>query len=166
MKRLLLVFLIFTCGSAFAQFTSTASHIRWGASLPAACHPTTGDVFFKTSATVGVYACLTTNTWTLLAGSGGSGTVGPGTTNTIPLFSAATVIGNSNLTQDGGTGQLIASKSLNGPAVTAGAFSATPIIDLSLCNRCELATTTANITSVSFTNKKAGDKFSLVIPQG
>ena len=39
-----------------------------GSSLPATCAITTtgGEVFFKTSATIGLYACTATNTWTLL----------------------------------------------------------------------------------------------------
>lgn len=55
--------------------TSIARHIRWGASLPATCQVGSGDVFFKTSATVAVYFCSATNTWTAFGTGSGSGTV-------------------------------------------------------------------------------------------
>ncbi|MHC4180245.1 MAG: autotransporter outer membrane beta-barrel domain-containing protein, partial [Planctomycetota bacterium] len=58
-----------------AQITSyTARHIYWGASVPAICNPTTGDVFFKTQApSLGVYYCSATNTWTYIDPAGGGG---------------------------------------------------------------------------------------------
>jgi len=56
---------------AFSQFTSTARHIGWGASLPATCRVTTGDVFFLTSGSIGVYYCSATNTWSI-TGTGGA----------------------------------------------------------------------------------------------
>jgi hypothetical protein len=68
--RLLITFL-FLSVAAWGQFTSTAAHIRPVSSLPATCKPGTGDVVFKTTATIGVYQCLTTNTWTAV-GTGGS----------------------------------------------------------------------------------------------
>lgn len=69
MLRLLLFLLL--APAAWAQFSSTAAHIRPVSSLPATCVPGNGDVVFKTTATVGVYQCSATNTW---AAAGGSGT--------------------------------------------------------------------------------------------
>lgn len=104
----------------------------------------------------------------IITGGGGTGggTVGPGTINRVPIFSTTTTVGDSNLAQDGTTGQLTASKSLNGPAPAAPVFSATPTIDLALGNRFEMPTMTANVTAVTFTHPKAGLKFSMVWPQG
>jgi len=53
--------------------SNTARHIIYGISLPATCTPNTGDVFFRTTATIGSYQCLATNTWTAM----GAGSVGP-----------------------------------------------------------------------------------------
>lgn len=48
--------------------STTASHIRYGPSLPGTCKPGTGDIFFKTTATVGPYYCSATNTWSTMGG--------------------------------------------------------------------------------------------------
>ncbi len=74
---------------AVAQVTGPASTIRFGASLPAACSSTGNNVFFKTSATAGLYVCKTANTWTLLAAGSGSGTV----TNAAALTLSRVVLG-------------------------------------------------------------------------
>lgn len=55
-----------------AQFTSTARHVTWGPTLPSRCSPNTGDIFFKTTATIGPYFCSAANTWTAISG-GASG---------------------------------------------------------------------------------------------
>jgi hypothetical protein len=49
---------------AFAQGTTT--QIRHGATLPAACSPANGDVFFKMGTGVGLYDCPSSNTWRIL----------------------------------------------------------------------------------------------------
>jgi hypothetical protein len=73
MKRLLLILTFLATFllplSCWGQFSNTAYHIRYGTTLPAACNPSTGDVFFKTSATIGAYQCLSTNAWTVFGGS-------------------------------------------------------------------------------------------------
>jgi hypothetical protein len=48
---------------------SVTQHIVAGPNLPARCSPGTGDIFFKTSATVGIYVCNTQNLWTNLLNS-------------------------------------------------------------------------------------------------
>lgn len=72
---LLVLFLLIVALPTHAQVTGPAGHIRFGSSLPGVCNPATGDVFWKTSATIGLYMCLTTNTWTAAGTSSGSGTV-------------------------------------------------------------------------------------------
>lgn len=62
--------------------TVAAGHVRFGATLPATCKTTTGDVFFLTSGTTGVYSCTSTNTWTQPGGSGSGATI-PSVTNLI-----------------------------------------------------------------------------------
>ncbi len=96
------LFILFFCASAsVAQFSSTAYHIAPGASLPATCQPGNGDVWFKTSATVGMYQCLTANTWTAVGGGGGAGT--PGTPVNSVQFNnpLGTFAGSSDLTFNG-----------------------------------------------------------------
>ncbi len=66
----------------YAQFSSTAYHIAPGSSLPATCSPNNGDIWFKTSATLGPYYCSAANTWSSMAGGGGGGTIA---TTTLPL---------------------------------------------------------------------------------
>lgn len=63
--------------------TVAAAHVRFGATLPATCKTTTGDVFFLTSGTTGVYSCTSTNTWTQPGSGGGGGATIPSVTNLI-----------------------------------------------------------------------------------
>lgn len=70
---LIFVILLFAVGVS-AQ--TTASHIRFGSSLPSTCNPSTGDVFFKTVVSpTEFYFCSATNTWTKLGTGSGSGSV-------------------------------------------------------------------------------------------
>ncbi len=87
--------LLFACLAfpALAQFSSTAYHIAPGASLPATCSPNSGDVWFKTSATIGMYQCLTANTWTAVGGGGGGGVTGSGVANQISYWTSTSAIG-------------------------------------------------------------------------
>ena len=56
--------------------SGTARHIYYGTALPSKCSVSTGDVFFKTSSTIGIYQCgPTNNNWTLVAGVSAGGTV-------------------------------------------------------------------------------------------
>src|SRR5437667_10199454 len=91
MKKLVLILILSM--SASAQPSLTASHIRFGTTLPSVCNPSTGDVFFKTTATIGQYQCLTTNTWTAVGSAGGA-----------VAFSAITSGTNSTATMTVGTG--------------------------------------------------------------
>lgn len=118
MKKLLLLFLLSI--PAFAQWSTTARHITYGTSTPATCNVTSGDVFFKTSATVTVYYCSASNTWTAMGGGGGSGTVTSiglaGTANQI------TVTGTSPIT-DSGSWTLSFPTNVTLPGTTTGTFS-------------------------------------------
>lgn len=68
---LITIILLCSCNLS-AQFTSTARHITWGPVVPATCNPNTGDVFFKTSATIGLNYCSASNTWSAVGSGGGS----------------------------------------------------------------------------------------------
>lgn len=111
MNRLyLLLLLIFSsCGGrvAYAQFSSTAAHIIYGTSLPSVCKPGTGDVFFKTSATVGPYYCSAANTWTFIGAAAGGAVNGPGssTNNALTIWdgTGGNLLKNSSLLFDGTT---------------------------------------------------------------
>jgi len=63
------------------NFSGAASTIpaQTGTTLPATCTP--GQLFFNTGSTPGqnLYACAPANTWTVLGGSSGSGTVSSAT---------------------------------------------------------------------------------------
>ena len=72
MYQLILLSLVLALGLE-AQITSrTARRLRYGTALPATCNETKGEVFFKTSATIAVYFCSATDTWTAMGASGGS----------------------------------------------------------------------------------------------
>src|SRR6478672_4961723 len=100
MKRLglLLTLLLLFVAIADAQIKTPAAHIRFGSSLPATCTPNTGDVFFKTSATIGLYQCLTTNTWTAVPSSSG---VPGGSTTQVQYNNAGAFAGVSGATSNG-----------------------------------------------------------------
>lgn len=123
---------------------------------PATC--TAGQFEFNSTGAA-FKGCTATNTWT--AFSIGGGTIGgSGTSNTVSMFTGASTIGNSNITQDVTNGQVGVSKALftATPAPTAYALNKT--IDLSTCNRCEIAALTGDI-AITFQNLKAGQKFSM-----
>ncbi len=94
LKTLALIFAMAGVSAAQSISSSTARHIGWGPTLPATCSPNTGDVFFKTAATIGSYQCLTANTWSVMGGSG-SGTVGSGTSPQVAYYTGATTTGSS-----------------------------------------------------------------------
>lgn len=87
MRKLLtaVTVLILAIGSFGQASSHTAFRVRFGASLPATCNPATGDVFFKNTATIGVYQCLTANTWTALSSLPGISDSGTILTFTEPL---------------------------------------------------------------------------------
>jgi hypothetical protein len=95
-------------------------------------------------------------------GSGGSGLSGM-TTNVLQVATSSTTIGDSQVSQDGTTGQISTAKGFNAPA-TVVTFGATPAFDLALGNRFEI-TLTGNITSSTFTHLKAGARGSIVYTQ-
>lgn len=74
--------------------------------------------------------------------------------NAVPLASAAATLVDSNLTQDGSTGQLSASKGLNGPFASV-TYSTTPVFNLANGNALAI-TLTGNVSSSTLTNIKAG----------
>ena len=83
MKAALLVLALGLSAYGQVVVNTTASHIRWGPNLPTRCSPNTGDIFFKTTSTIGPYWCSATNSWTF-NGSAGSGTPG-GSTNSLQI---------------------------------------------------------------------------------
>lgn len=93
----LVVFAVLTSPLVWGQVSnSTARHIIYSSTLPANCNPNTGDVYFKTTATVGVYQCATANTWTYIgSGGGGSGTPAAYTTVTPSATPTFTVTSNT-----------------------------------------------------------------------
>ncbi len=76
MKKIIIIGLLLATMLAQAQFSSsTAERIISGSTLPAHC--AVGDVWFKTTATIGLYECNTTDNWTGISGAGPAGPTGP-----------------------------------------------------------------------------------------
>ncbi len=86
------------------NFSGAASTIpaQTGTTLPATCTP--GQLFFNTGSTPGqnLYACAPANTWTVLGGSSGSGTVSSATAGQFGYYSAAgsTIVGHTLVAGD------------------------------------------------------------------
>ncbi len=74
MKALVLLVIYSTLAWAQQPGQKPAAQIIYGASLPATCNPALGQIFFKTTATVGPSYCDDTNHWTAMSGGGGGGT--------------------------------------------------------------------------------------------
>lgn len=80
MKKLLLFLLILWAAIPLsAQISQSTTPIGFGANLPATCNPISKSkvLFFKTTATAGLYSCTATNTWTIIGGGGGGGGINP-----------------------------------------------------------------------------------------
>lgn len=77
-----------------------ATHIHTSGTLPTNC--TVGDIYLKTGSGAGLYACVTTNTWTGPFGTGAGGVSGPGssTDNAVVRWDGAggTVLQDSLIT--------------------------------------------------------------------
>jgi len=120
-------------GAVDASGAVSTKPAKSGSSLPGTC--SVGEQFFKTGVTAGQnnYGCTATNTWTLESGSGGS------------VFTGSTASATTGIT---GT-------------ATDPIFS---LSDQSVKSptRFEPAALGANVTSVTFNNKTAGAKFSVV----
>lgn len=100
-------------------FGSTARRIQSGASLPALCSPNNGDVFLKTTATVGLYYCPVLNTWTLVGpGAGGppSGAAGGDLGGSYPNPSVVAVGGVTAANVGAGANLANAATALNTPS--------------------------------------------------
>jgi hypothetical protein len=72
--------------------TYTARRVRSGPTLPATCSPAMGELFWKTTGTIGLYTCPAPDTWVLLATGAGTGDVLGPATNTdtyIPQWDGA-----------------------------------------------------------------------------
>ncbi len=97
LRRLVVWSLLMGAGCATALVLAqspSALLIPGGTTLPPTC--VVRQVYFKTSATVGLYACLTPNVWTVVGSGGGGG--GTGTvTNTGNLTLAQLLIGNAGV---------------------------------------------------------------------
>src|SRR5262249_5299035 len=83
---------------------------------------------------------------------GGGGIGGSGTTNTLPLFTGSTTLGNSNITQNA-DGTNLAGKSLTWASTYKPTFNsgATTTCDLSQSNVCEVDFGAGN-TTLALTN--------------
>lgn len=118
-----------TCDAATDTYTGTSNSIR------SPSFTKVYDTFLITIGTLSAGTNLTVNTTVVVSkagtsSGGGSGTVGPGTTNVVAKFTAATTIGNSSITDNGttvATGELIDNSS-----ATTGPTCASPSNGLKL----------------------------------
>ncbi len=99
MKRLALAITLTACAFGQQPGQKPAAQVIYASSLPAACNPTLGQIYFKTTAPIGMYECLTTNTWSQMAAGGGgiSGLTSP----KVPKATSATTIADSAISDDG-----------------------------------------------------------------
>lgn len=95
--------------------------------------------------------------------TGGGGSISGLTTGTIPKAASSTTIDDSSLSQDGSTGQITSSKSIN-DTLTTVSFSATPTFDAALGSKFTI-TLTNNVTSSTLSNAKTGQNLTFVICQ-
>lgn len=121
MKKLLVLLLLLSAMAGAQVSSHTAFRIRFGSALPATCSPNTGDVFFKTSATIGSYQCLVANTWTAM---GGGGAVAGADTQVI-FNDAGAYAGNANFTFNKTTGVLSLLGGSGSPSIVCGSGVAT-----------------------------------------
>ncbi|MFN2532119.1 MAG: hypothetical protein ABR555_12565, partial [Pyrinomonadaceae bacterium] len=98
--RICFVFLLF-CGAVCGQ---TASHIKFGSSLPPTCNPATGDVFIKNNVSpTQYYWCSATDTWSQVGtgtGTGNVNTTGSPSNGNLTKFSGPASITNGDLSGD------------------------------------------------------------------
>ncbi len=99
MKQLLAT-LILLSGLAWAQNTPTIGNLPDnGPALPATC--TVGQIYFKTTTTTSLNACLSANTWTSLGSGGG---LPAGLTFVAPTLTVSTAgSGNGQMALSGNT---------------------------------------------------------------
>jgi len=96
MMRMLFLLLCFSAALFGQASSSTAYRLRYGPTMPATCKPSTGDVFFKTTATIGPYYCSAVNTWAAWTGAGGGGDM-LGSNNLSELTNTTTARSNLGL---------------------------------------------------------------------
>jgi hypothetical protein len=123
MKKLLALVLLTLALIAIVPVTGadrvvSSPYFRWGGTLPSTCSTTSPYLFFKTSATIGLYQCTATNTWTAV-GSGGN--IAATSDDTQVLFNSSDAItGDAGLVYNSATDALTVSGT-----VTAQSFVAT-----------------------------------------
>jgi hypothetical protein len=113
----------------------------------------TGGKTLKRATTTGI-AKLTSGVLSAASAGTDYATISGLTTGTIPRAASATTISDSNLSQDGTTGQIVSAKSISSPFTTV-TFSATPTFNAALGNVFQI-TLTGNVTSSTLSNPKSG----------
>lgn len=151
LTRALTIVLVFV-GLASPVTAQDRTHITSGSSLPANC--TVGDVFMKTGASAGVYACLSTDTWTA---SGGGGTPG-GSSGDLQVNNSGSFGGyagdsgtaNQVVTAISAAGVLTTSQVTNG--MLAGSIAASKLIGTDITTVGTITTGTWNGTKIDVTH--------------
>ncbi len=138
----------------FGQFTSTAKHIVNGTSLPSACTPLNGDIFFiESGGSLGPYYCSATNTWSAITGS----SVGTAFSNMTggTNITAAMIVGTGASLTVSGSGTINAT-SLGGSAaalyakLVSPSFT-TPTLGVAAATSINKITITAPATGATLT---------------
>lgn len=138
--------LFFACVCAHAQLV--ASHITWGTSLPITCSPFSGDVFFKTTAPVGVNQCLSPNTWTPIP---------------VSVGTVSTITGPSWLTWTFNAGTYTATLTGVIPASGVGGFDGVTVSGSPSAGQVPIATSP---TAATWQTPSAGTVNTIVGPSG
>lgn len=108
---------LFSLG-ARAQGTSTI--VRHGSTLPATCSSTAGEIFFKTSAPIGLHQCTSANTWTYAGGVNGL------TTGSVTKAASANSVSNSLCDEGITTANVLTCTNTGGMAIPKVATGSSP----------------------------------------
>ncbi len=152
-RSLLIAALAFWPTALYAQ---DRTNISSGATLPATC--IVGDVYMKTGTSAGVYACLTTNTWTASGGGGSpAGSTGNLQINNAGSFGAyagSTATANQVVTGLDASGAVTSAAVTN--AMLAGSIAASKLVGTDIATVGTITTGTWSGTTIGVTKGGTG----------
>lgn len=141
---LLLIWLILVMSIPGFSQSGTSGRIRYGATLPATCSPSTGDVYFLTAnPNPGLYQCPSTNTWQR-SGPGSVTSIGLALPN---IFS----VSGSPVTTSGTITATLASQTANKAFLSPDGSSGTPTFRKIVTGDVNTANLSGNATTIGTT---------------
>ncbi len=157
MTRLMKIFLVAAfVASASPALAQDRTNISSGGTLPATC--IVGDVYMKTGASAGVYACLTANTWTASGGGGSpAGSTGNLQINNAGSFGAyagSAASANQVVTALDASGAVTSAAVTN--AMLAGSIAASKLVGTDIATVGTITAGTWNGTTIGVTKGGTG----------